>query len=419
MPRWDESLDAQRIGGADSEGRIYIIASNSTGPCVLRFLPDGARDPGYDGQLPDYMWTARILVQPDGKVIAWNGITHMVSYSYGRLLRLTEDGEVDVTFNGLGGAVTQVVEQDDGKIAAVITSTQHTRYISRLEGERLVRLLGDPRPAYYRTWPSAAGRATDDPGGLGIPSLLRYALNLDPDIPNRNLLPIVERVTLQLDGRREDFLSLTFTRRPDAVDLNYIVEASSDLEHWEAVPEENMVRRGPGPDGKTEQVTLADWVPLSEGEVDRRFMRLRVKNLEMPPDLIVTDVRVFRSNQTVRLIDGQLLESDEVTTGGSYVFYATIKNVGGSFTAAGVIHGVSFWVNGQAVSWSDHSIFSLAPGETRHLRANGGPTGTAFWTATEAGQREVMAWVDDIDRMEEADEENNRYFRSLIVHPAP
>lgn len=136
------------------------------------------------------------------------------------------------------------------------------------------------------------------------------------------------------------------------------------------------------------------------------------------PDLIVTDIGIYRADRLVETTNNEPLpESDEVEAGEVYVFYATIKNIGEGPTPRGVIHGVSFWVDGEAVNWSDHREWPLTSGQTLHLRANGGPVGIDTWTPTEAGAREIMAWVDDVDRIDETDNTNNQYWRTLYIAP--
>ena len=117
------------------------------------------------------------------------------------------------------------------------------------------------------------------------------------------------------------------------------------------------------------------------------------------PDLIVTDIGWSPANPV---------------TGNAVTFNATIKNQGTAATPAGVIHGVSFWVDGTQVAWDGTSTASLAPGATRVLTASAGPNGPATWTAT-AGSHTVMAWVDDVNRMAESNENNNQFSEPLNI----
>jgi subtilase family serine protease len=122
------------------------------------------------------------------------------------------------------------------------------------------------------------------------------------------------------------------------------------------------------------------------------------------PDLIVTDISMSPASPV---------------SGDAVVLTATIKNQGTAATPAGVIHGVSFWVNDVQVSWSDTYTSSIAPGASVTLTANGGPTGSSTWTAIE-GTHTLMAWVDDVNRIaNESNEENNQYSTIVAVSQPP
>ncbi len=121
------------------------------------------------------------------------------------------------------------------------------------------------------------------------------------------------------------------------------------------------------------------------------------------PDLIVTDIA---TSPTAPL------------TGNAVTFSAVVKNQGTGSTPAGTIIGVSFFVNDIQVSWSDNTTSSLAAGASVTVTANGGPSGSSTWTAV-TGNHNVTAWVDDVNRMTELDENNNKYSESLAVTTSP
>ncbi|MFP2908298.1 endo-1,3-alpha-glucanase family glycosylhydrolase [Pyxidicoccus sp. 3LFB2] len=106
-----------------------------------------------------------------------------------------------------------------------------------------------------------------------------------------------------------------------------------------------------------------------------------------------------------------------VAPGSSVIFSATLQNTGNVATPAGIIHGVSFWVNGTQVSWSDTHTGSLAPGASVTVTSNHGPTGTRVWTAPSTpGTHTLVAEVDDINRMPaETNEGDNELSASLSV----
>ena len=75
--------------------------------------------------------------------------------------------------------------------------------------------------------------AASDPGGAGLPNLMRYGFGLNAQNPRNgagNLLPRAEIIG--------GHLALKFNRTPAAQDLEYRVEMSEDMTHWrEAGPE--------------------------------------------------------------------------------------------------------------------------------------------------------------------------------------
>ncbi|HEY3330515.1 MAG TPA: CARDB domain-containing protein [Capsulimonadaceae bacterium] len=86
-------------------------------------------------------------------------------------------------------------------------------------------------------------------------------------------------------------------------------------------------------------------------------------------------------------------------------FSAVIANVGSEASPA-ITHGVAFAVDGKTVNWSDTSKDPLAPGETRALAANNGPAAKGTWTCTD-GTFQVVAKVDDVNRIDESNKQNN------------
>ncbi|MFB9375489.1 CARDB domain-containing protein [Kineococcus gynurae] len=117
------------------------------------------------------------------------------------------------------------------------------------------------------------------------------------------------------------------------------------------------------------------------------------------PDLVVTAVKWA----PVATVAGQKVR-----------FTATVTNRGTAATPAGTITGVGFSVNGKLVTWSDTERSAIAPGESRTLTANGGPTGDAAWTAT-SGRSSVTAFVDDAKRITESTETNNTLSATVDV----
>jgi len=118
-----------------------------------------------------------------------------------------------------------------------------------------------------------------------------------------------------------------------------------------------------------------------------------------PPDLVVTGVSWSPAN---------------VAAGQPATFSATVKNQGTGATPAGVIIGVGFSIDGTEVTWSDTDTQSLLPGASVTLTANSGPAGNSAWTAV-SGPHSLLAWVDDVNRIAESNESNNKLSTPLTV----
>ena len=121
------------------------------------------------------------------------------------------------------------------------------------------------------------------------------------------------------------------------------------------------------------------------------------------PDLVVTQISWSPSSPV----------SGDVVT-----LEATIKNQGSGPTPAGVIHGVKFVIDETTAVWSDSYTASIAPGSSVTVTANGGPAGLATWEAT-TGDHTARAWVDDLNRIKESNDDNNVYDRAMTVPIAP
>jgi uncharacterized delta-60 repeat protein len=112
-----------------ADGKIVVAGTGSADFALVRYLPDGSLDPGFDGDgklsveigFTSYAFDAAL--QLDGKIL----IAGLADYSFG-LARLNPDGSLDATFSGDGmvttgfGGDTSIADaiavQPDGKIVA-------------------------------------------------------------------------------------------------------------------------------------------------------------------------------------------------------------------------------------------------------------------------------------------------------------
>jgi Alpha-1,3-glucanase catalytic domain D1/Carbohydrate family 9 binding domain-like/Alpha-1,3-glucanase catalytic domain D2/CARDB/Carbohydrate binding module (family 6) len=124
------------------------------------------------------------------------------------------------------------------------------------------------------------------------------------------------------------------------------------------------------------------------------------------PDLVITDLTWEPANPE---------------TGDAVKFSAVIKNQGTGATPAGIVCGVGFQVDGQPTAfWSDNTTQSIPAGGTIVLTVNGGVNGP-IWTAT-AGTHNISAWVDDVNRIAESNDNNNSFSKTManvITAPTP
>lgn len=141
-------------------------------------------------------------------------------------------------------------------------------------------LEGDP-PVTYAGWarrmfsdpadladPAISGPDAD-PRGEGVSNLLRYALEIDPNLPGRELLPRPEA--------RDDRLFLQFYRDPSRTDIAYIVEASLNLTGWEEILYDSRTSGLENTHGDAMRIPDSKTLVEVEGG---RFLRLRIELME-------------------------------------------------------------------------------------------------------------------------------------------
>jgi len=98
-----------------------------------------------------------------------------------------------------------------------------------------------------------------------------------------------------------------------------------------------------------------------------------------------------------------------LASGTHMVFSCVVKNQGSVATPAGTVIGVQFAVDGVTtpINWSDTDSTSLGAGQSVTLTANNGTNAVNYWPAV-SGSHTVQAWVDDVNRIAESNETNNK-----------
>ncbi|WP_290547437.1 sulfatase-like hydrolase/transferase [Akkermansia sp.] len=171
--------------------------------------------------------------------------------------------------SGAGTAVLDIAVEANGQ------QTERTALVTILcDGEERTFTLnqsGKPAPTGYDKWTQdhfgegAPGDQTAPdacPAGDGITNLMKYATGLDPNKPCGS----VTKLTIQEDGGKK-YLLLSWPVNPEATDVTFSVESSSDLKVW---TDEGTV----APNNTNGE--FRDTVTVEESGPERRFLRLKV-----------------------------------------------------------------------------------------------------------------------------------------------
>ena len=133
-------------------------------------------------------------------------------------------------------------------------------------GDSLHRTLPAAYGNFATSWsasPATPGTPpeSDDQDRDGIPELIEYALNLDPNTPDANLLP-----QPAVEGGN---LTYSYPKDTSKTDISYQIEVSTDLQNWIAVADSLVSVEG---DIETRMAT----VPITGSE---QYVRLKVTKL--------------------------------------------------------------------------------------------------------------------------------------------
>ncbi len=225
---------------------------------------------------------AVVLTSPDGE--SW---TEQDTGTDETLREVHFGGQVFVAAGSAGTLITS----EDGEswnpnASGVVTSLEGVALAGTtfvvVGREGVVLQSGQSGYANWLTVHHPSGDFTDpaivgplaDPGAMGIPNILRFALGLPAHSPDRDQLP--QTGILHDEDSGNDYLTIEFTRRTDTGDAVLHVEVSPDLTEWELLGEEAVIEIDSGE--AIETVTVRDSVPMDGA--GSRFMRLRVELME-------------------------------------------------------------------------------------------------------------------------------------------
>jgi dihydroorotate dehydrogenase len=116
-------------------------------------------------------------------------------------------------------------------------------------------------------FPDLPAALLQDPDGDGLRNVGEYAFCRSAKVPDHD--SVINASVVNDAGT--DYLAVTFKRRHKALDLTYIVEATSDFSSWAAVSTQvgSVQDLGNG----VEQITIRDSAPYAPGQ--QRWMRVR------------------------------------------------------------------------------------------------------------------------------------------------
>ncbi|HET6226968.1 MAG TPA: T9SS type A sorting domain-containing protein [Bacteroidia bacterium] len=132
-----------------SDGKVIVVGEFTSFNTVaknyiVRLNKDGSIDPTFNagGVGANGYYIAKVVIQPDGKIIIVGSITSYNGVTVNKIARLNSDGTLDTTFNS-GSAVDKGIYsislQQDGKI---IIGGEFTKY-NGISSPNLARLLPD------------------------------------------------------------------------------------------------------------------------------------------------------------------------------------------------------------------------------------------------------------------------------------
>lgn len=256
---WMNPTNASGIDTIFSFGSTAAFRTNGS---RLRFTTFGVLDHDTNtGMFSGGTWThVAVTFTPgvaDGAKFYVNGVLaqSMTSSSLSTPTGVWRIGGTHIASEWFGGALDDVRlynrvlgDADIALIAATPTPWQEWRADNFTPANLANLTLSGPTP---------------DTDKDGIENLMEYALGLNPN----SAAPLSQRIANDLDSNQ--YLRLTITKNPNATDVLYSVEVSSDLINWSSTPTVILQNTGT-------VLQVRDTQPMNAA--NRRFMRLRVSN---------------------------------------------------------------------------------------------------------------------------------------------
>ena len=293
---WEATAEQQTSPMALSEGQAVYLEVLHKEDSADDHLAVGVRLPGgiFERPIPThrFMPLSEAVFGPPSIEMTASAIPAVVDSSLAATVRVSASsagGEGNLTYRWdvVGDAPGAVAFVPNGTASARIAMARFTRagpyqlrvVATDMAGQTAESTVGVVVKETLVSWrmrhftrneldtPALEARrwgADADPDGDGVVNLLEYAFGLDPLVPSREGLPVSGMVTI--DG--DEYLSISFRRNPDATDVEFTPQASSDLRTWESglPPVSSDLPGGP--------FVHRDVRPARE--FDKRFMRVHV-----------------------------------------------------------------------------------------------------------------------------------------------
>ena len=126
--------------------------------------------------------------------------------------------------------------------------------------------------------------------------------------------------------------------------------------------------------------------------------------LKSAPDLIITSLKIDMDSPAV---------FDKIS------FTAELKNIGNMPTPDATLTGVVVMIkNSNCIFWNDKVNQPLLPGESRELKITGSNCSDIRHLCEKEGSLELTVIVDDVNRIREQDEDNNKYVKTINISKA-
>ncbi|HLS28970.1 MAG TPA: Ig-like domain-containing protein, partial [Opitutales bacterium] len=213
-------------------------------------------------------------IEPPLSVALQDGFGNLISNQSDSItLSLGENpGNADLTGTSTVETIDGVATFSDLKIDRIAEGytliATSAAELTAVESEPFAITAGPGYAVWAEALPEGLRGEDQDPGGFGIPNILRYAFDLDPLVPEYDKLPTISIV----QDETGEWLSIQFQRRTDDPSLIYTIEAGDELDAFALL--ENPILEIIDNQPPAETVVATD--PRQISESNRRFLRVRL-----------------------------------------------------------------------------------------------------------------------------------------------